>query len=534
MIRRVFSVLCITICLLAAGPVLAGDICTEPVETGSGLVRGLSETATATCVWQGIPYAEPPVGELRWKAPEPTSWSGVMNADEWGARCMQKGAMELVNADPSEQMSEDCLFLNIWRPAKPGKFPVMIWIHGGAYDGGTGNTPMYWGDRMSETGDIVLVSINYRLNIFGFTALPGLKDEDPNASTGNYGSLDQIAAIRWVHENIEGFGGDPENVTIFGESAGGWSVCTMIATPLNKGMFQRAIIESGGCTQSEGLQEGYRRAEKMADNVGCSAQDLQCLRSVSAEDLLGRGTGGLGMATKTHHDGYVLSSRPLDMIREGNYNRVSLMAGSNRDEVGPLMIIKPKMHHALPWQYQKRMVTFFGISEDQAAYLAELYPLSEFNKKPKKAYSQMGTDSALGCPTYNGLASVAAQQDGTYLYRFDYDGFRLGKVLHTIHAMEIPFVFNSLDRPPIGMLYGKGNIDEAQELSLIIQDYWLNFAKTGDPNGPGLPDWPVFGLDNQELQVLDTYVRTEDAKVQKRCEFWDEYAEDHSLFYEDL
>lgn len=518
------------ILLVLAADAAAADLCTDPVNTESGLVAGLAEAGGATCVWRGIPYAAAPVGELRWKAPRPApKWTGVKEAKEFGPRCMQKGMMESVNADPSGRMSEDCLFLNIWRPKREGKFPVMVWIHGGGYTGGTGNTEMYWGDRLSEKG-VVVVTINYRLGVFGFLAHPVLRTEDPNHSTGNYGSLDQVAALQWVHNNIADFGGDPDQVTIFGESAGGWSVCTMIATPLNRGLFQRAIIESGGCEASQELETGYAQARTAAEKAGCQPEDIACLRRTPAEKLIRNVMGGIreGFTWQNHYDGYLLTGSPLSMIRAGNFNRVSLIAGHNRNETDAIVgLIVRDLSKAKPEDYEQGLQQLLGIGPEEARRLTELYPLSRYNNQVKTAAGQIASDMALACPTYSGLSAVAEHGLPVYYYRFDFHQMRFGSVLGALHAMELPFVFNSLDRPPINLLYGPKQRKTADPLVKIIHGYWLNFSKTGDPNSPDLPAWPRFDPQEPQVQVLDTQVRPEKADMKERCAFWEEYNRTH-------
>ncbi len=527
-INRALFILVIAIILFGASLAQAQVSCTEPVETTSGLVRGMRESDTETCVWRGIPYAAAPVGELRWTSPRSMpKWSGVRDATRFGNRCMQKGIFTLEVQTAEEGMSEDCLYLNIWRPRKSGVFPVMVWIHGGGYTGGAANTGMYLGDRLAEAGDVVVVSFNYRLNVFGFFALPALRDEDPNGSTGGQGTLDQVAALRWVHENIAKFGGDPGNVTIFGESAGGWSVCTMVATPLAKGFFQRAILESGGCEQSRDLEAGYDSARDAASRLGCDPDDLNCLRALPARKVLGKGSGGMDeMASMPHHDGYVLTDTPLAMIRSGNYNKVPFMAGSNRDEFGKALKLIPGYYFTRPANYEKKL-TGRGFSQDDAERLVEMYPLSEFNNRPVEAYGRMfGADQSLACPTYQGLLAAADQQADTYYYHFDYDDFRYGKYIGAAHCMEVPFIFNTMDRLPMNLLFKEKHIEDARALQEIIQGYWINFAKTGDPNGPDLPHWPVFEPDSQKVQVLDTHTRTEPATdIAERCEFWEDHPE---------
>jgi para-nitrobenzyl esterase len=518
------GILCLILC-----PVVRADVCNGPVSTASGTVSGNDADGSDVCVWLGVPYAAPPVGALRWKAPQPApSWGGVWEADEYGNRCMQAGSMKLVesiNPKSTGKMSEDCLYLNVWRPKKSGVFPVMVWIHGGGYTGGSGNSEFYMGDRFAETGELVVVTINYRLNVFGFMAHPELREEDPDGSVGSYGSLDQVAALKWVNENIDKFGGDPENVTIFGESAGGWSICTMVATPLTKGLFQRAILESGGCISSWDVEKGYDQGREIAVDLGCSPEDISCLRDIDAKKLLKNATktAGKEFPFYPNHDGHILTGTPLSMIKDGNYNKVSFIAGSNLNEADALTLLMPKVKGKTTEKYKNVRARSIPLTDDEAEKLVTLYPLSDHEGKIKKAYGQIITDSVLSCPTYSGTKAIAEQQGGVYYYRFDYDGYMLGSLIGSVHAMEIPFVFNSLDRSPTSLLYHRGNMAEAQDLSEIMQGYWINFVKTGDPNGPGLPDWPEFSTDDQNRQIFDTSVRTETADNEQKCAFWEEY-----------
>lgn len=531
MIKRVWMLILMA-AVVGCHSVRAGvsDICAEPVATGSGQVRGMSEKASAACVWRGIPYAAPPVGERRWQSPAPMpAWSGVREATRWGNRCMQKGIFKLEALEDGRPFSEDCLYLNIWRPKKGGTFPVMFWVHGGGYTGGAGNTPMYYGDRLAAAGDVVVVTFNYRLNVFGFFAHPEQRAEDPHQATGGQGSLDQVAALRWVHDNIKNFGGDPDNVTIFGESAGGFSICTLLATPLTKDLFHRAIMESGGCNVSADLEPGFKFAEDTAPKFGCRADDLACLRRVPAKELLEKASGGMGGPDHVpHHDGYLLSGTPLSMIQSGNYNHVPFIAGTNRDEFGGAMKLKSELRKTPPSNYVEELGLFFKLSPEEARELAALYPLSEFNNRPVVAFGRMfGVDAAMACPTYDAAVAAAGRQPEVYLYRFDYDEMALGKYTGALHSYEIPFVFDNLDRMPMNLLYHRKNLVAARPLQKIIQGYWLNFAKTGDPNGPGLPVWPRFNPAGQLLQVLDTNPRAQPAGISNRCAFWGRYSQKH-------
>jgi len=507
---------------------IANPPCDEPVAIASGLLAGTGENDTDTCVWRGVPYAEAPVDELRWRAPRPAPlWDGVLEAVDFGPRCMQKGIMEALNADPSGRMSEDCLYLNVWRPDRPGKFPVMVWLHGGGYSTGVGSSELYYGGYLAETGGVAVVTINYRLNVFGYFSHPELADEDPNRSTGNYGSLDTVAAIKWVRENIAGFGGDPDNVTIFGESAGGRSVCTMMATPLLRGEFHRAIIESGGCETVATLEEGYDSAEHTAEALGCGADDVDCMRAVPAKKLLDEGSAGMvegGLLLVPHVDGHLLTASPLEMIRAGDGSNVPFLAGYNRDEFGAAVYLMRNVYYARASRYQKLLEEQLGLPEDEAARLAELYPMSDFDNKPRNAYRQIIVDGFHACPTTLGLSTAAMSQPNVFLYRFDYDLMRGGKYIGAMHSMEIPFVFNTLDHPPVDLLFTNKNLPLARDLAEIIMAYWANFAHNGDPNGPGLPDWPRFNPSAPQIQILDVDTRSAPLDTADRCDFWRDYS----------
>jgi len=515
---------------------VAADTCSEPVSTSSGLVQGQSSTDTATCAWLGIPYAAPPVGELRWKAPQPMpAWTGARPALAFGPQCVQKPMMGFKDAKNLKGMSEDCLYLNVFRPQKSGKFPVMFWIHGGGLMFGSGQS--YRGDRLAEFGDVVLVTINYRLNVFGFLATPELRAEDPHQSTGNYGALDQIAALRWVHDNIANFGGDPANVTIFGESAGGYSVCTLLASPLATGLFQRAIMESGNCAGSTELEPSFAAVPAVTAKLDCAAQDLQCLRAVPALKLLNRGSGSLtnaGYPYNHHLDGYFLSANALSLFRAGNYNGVPFLAGTNHDEADALAFLITEVRKAKPDQYRSLLQTKLDLSDPETDKLLALYPLDQFGNQPRKAFGRIISDAAMNCPTYLGLAAVAAQRPDTYYYRFDYNQTRLGKHLGALHSFEVPFVFNQMDWGANKNLYPRKKLPAARELSKTMMGYWTNFAKTGNPNGSGLPEWPALKLENPQVQVLDVSVRPEPAGVVERCGFWDEYLKSHPQLTESM
>jgi len=522
-IVKAFFLAALMLCL--AGNALGQDVCTAPVKTASGMVKGFAEKDGGSCSWLGVPYVAAPVGDLRWKAPAPAvAWSGVREADKWGPRYVQNGVMELVNYDPSGKMSEDCLFLNIWRPDKPGKFPVMFWVHGGGYMGGTGNTDMYRGDRMAAASEVVVVTFNYRLNIFGFMALPALKAEDLNQSTGNYGMLDQVAALKWVHDNISGFGGDPDNVTIFGESAGGGSIYILLATPLTKGLFHKAIMESGGIDGAEILEQTFKQMPRLVETLGCKMDDLACLRQVPAKKLL-KAVPGMMMSRmySPHVDGYLLTAQPVELVKSNQFNNVPFMAGSNLNEADILVALNSDLRRTKPAHYQEMIVKKLGATPEEAEKIAQLYPLSEYDNKPINAFKRIGSEASMPCAGLLGAKEVAGFQKQVYLYRFDYHNIMGGKWVGAFHSLEMPFIFNTMDQKPLSMVLKTKNQKEMDELSRIMQGYWTNFAKTGNPNGPGIPEWPAFQLDSPKVQVLDTRTRPEDVNNQKQCEFWKYY-----------
>ncbi len=519
--------------LFMAAQLRAEFNCADPVQTKSGLLQGSDEKAAQACVWKGIPFAAPPVGDLRWKAPQPIAWSGVREADEFGHQCMQKGIFTLEVKTSKEGMSEDCLYLNVWRPKTQDsrRLPVMLWVHGGGYTGGTASTPMYFGDRLAAQGDVVVVTTNYRLNVFGFFASPALRSEDPHKSVGSYATLDQVAALQWVHDNIANFGGDPTNVTIFGESAGGFSICTLLATPLTKGLFDRAILESGGCEESENLEQGFEHGKEIAQKLGCPENDLKCLRAVPAKALLEKGSGGMMEGGSVpHEDGYVLTGTPLSMIQAGNYNHVPFLAGNNRDEFGKAIKLMKAPRQVKPAGYEQGYIEMLKVPPADAKKLVELYPLSEFDNRPVEAYGRaLGADASLGCPSYQGLLEAAKQQPDTWYYRFDFDQVALGKYMGAFHSLEIPFIFDNFDRLPMNLFFKDKYLPEAQALGKIMQSYWTNFAKTGNPNSQGLPSWPAFRPDSRQVQILDSQVRTEPASFAPRCEFWYNYTRNRKL-----
>jgi para-nitrobenzyl esterase len=530
-VNKVANVLlCLTLALIISGKATGEIKCGSPLETNLGKVVGSDEPGV--CSWKGIPFAAPPVGDLRWKAPRPhPGWSGVRDAVEYGPICMQDGAGASALAGSDVVMSEDCLFLNIWSPARSEKYPVMFWIHGGGYQGGSGSTSLYNGGRLAEFGDVVVVTINYRLGPFGFLAHPKLKEEDPHGGGGGYGILDMVAALEWVRDNISGFGGDPGNVTIFGCSAGAWAVCNLMATPLANGLFHKAIMESQGCEAVATLEQGYEQAADISKALGCDTDDIGCLREAPAEKLLKAATDTVEgqFNILPNPDGHLMTDTPLAMIKAGNYNRVPLLAGHNRNESDALTYFMPKLYGKSAKDYPDIRVRSIPLTEAEAEELTALYPLSDYDGKVRKAYGQILSDAMISCPTYSAVAAAAAHQEEVYYYRFDYDEYKLGGRIGSLHGMEMPFLFGTLDISPVNLIYGRKKMPQAIALSKNLQSYWVNFAKTGNPNGGGLPKWPAFSNDRPARLILDTRIRTDVPEYEKKCEFWESYNQNNTF-----
>jgi len=488
----------------AASLAWAEDLCREPVETQQGPVSGLPVKDLSACAYKGIPYAAPPVGELRWKAPEPAvKRAATLEAKNFGPSCLQQE--NFGSGGKSKSFSEDCLTLNIYRPARSGTYPVMFWIHGGGYTIGAGSYEMYDGSRLAAERGVVVVTINYRLGAFGFLSLPELAAEDPHQGSGNYGLLDTIAALEWVRDNIAGFGGDPKQVTIFGESAGGVSVCSLLASAPAAGLFQRGIIESGGCDLARPQDKGYRDGAKFAEAVGCAGEKpLACLRAKPAQEVL-RHESAMPV-TATQIDGYALTDQPLAVIQSGKYNRVPVMVGNNRDEGNMFLLVVPGATIASRGLATKALKKMMGPRADE---VLKQYSFSDY----RRPFFLLAAIFADGFGSRGFMAAEAlAPASPVYYYRFDWDEEALHKTLGAFHGLEIPFVFGNLNlhlrQSMLKLALNHRAVKAGRPLSEEMMSYWTNFAKTGDPNGPGLPAWPAYSKDQRERIILDREIRS--------------------------
>lgn len=499
----------------------AADQPQSRVNTPDGALEGVVSPDGKVVSFKGIPYAAPPVGTLRWKPPQPVAhWSGVREAAEFGSRCMQGNIYgDMIFRDPGP--SEDCLYLNVWAPAKHegARLPVMVWIYGGGFAAGASSEPRQDGGNLSKRG-VVVVSMNYRLGIFGFFAHPELAKESEHHASGNYGLLDQLAAIKWVHDNIALFGGDPANVTIFGESAGSFSVSAQMASPLDQGLIQHAIGESGAFF-SETLQLKSRAETEKADmqfaKTELGTDSLEALRAKPAEELL-------KASMKSHNpirfwpniDGYFLPQSVAAIFAAGRQSHIPLLAGFNKDEGSYKMIFGKEAPTAA--NYGKRIHELFG---KNAAKILELYP-GKTDAEAKRSAQDLAGDQFIAFGTWRWLdAQLATGKSPVYRYKFEDAPPAPANATAeeaadrgAYHSAEIEFVFNVLPSKELPWR------PQDFKLSDMMSAYWSNFAKTGDPNGRGLPKWPVYSAaDGYEVMHLSAEPHAERDEHRARYEF---------------
>jgi para-nitrobenzyl esterase len=501
---------------------------TAPVRVDGGRIVGVDEGPVHA--FKGIPYAAPPVGNLRWRPPQEVRlWVGIKRCVAYGASCPQDVAVE-DNESVVDVQSEDCLFLNVWTPAQRAgeRLPVMVWIHGGGFISGSGAFAGPYGERLSGREQVVVVSLNYRLGIFGFFAHPALSAESANGVSGNYGLLDQNAALRWVRHNIAAFGGDPRRVTIFGQSAGGQSVIAHLVSPLDRGLFARAISESPRY-QDEGVgiwstltlsqQEAEGRSICRHLGIAEGPGTLAALRAVPADRLAtatAPATGPLPLlfvqpprpSFQPVVDGHVLPDEPWRMLRRGDWARVPVLIGSNQDECNLwLGGIKPRAAGGVTAASRRRVAWYVG--PDWTALAAQFPAASYGGLLP--ATSRMMTVLEFNAPARYTAGVVASQHVPAYLYYFSRVPPGLPGGAH--HSAEVPYVFDSL-RPAHSSVHpARADVRLAGQMA----DYWAAFAATGDPNGPGRPHWPRYARAADVLLRLDSPVAKARAPYATAC-----------------
>jgi para-nitrobenzyl esterase len=459
-----------------------------PVQLDSGTVAGIAGTNPDVRVFEGIPFAAPPAGNLRWRAPQPAAhWEGVRKADEFGPICMQAPG----RGGAAPKMSEDCLHLNVWTAAKAPseRRPVLVWLHPGGYTSGSGSSPGTNGEALAKKGAVV-VTINYRLGVLGFYSHPELTKESDRRASGNYAFMDQTAALEWVQKNIAGFGGDPKRVTVVGDSAGAASIGNLVGSPRTKGLFQRAIAESGAwiglsvghtATLAEAEQAGLKTAETLG------ATSLADLRSKPAADVLKGGRGGGPVI-----DGWFLPEDAGNVFAAGKQNDVPVLLGSNKDE--GTFFLQPTTAAKYIEQAHRR----YG---DLADAFLKLYPAGSDEEASASQLAAFRDELGWVMRNWARLQTKTGKSKA-YLYYFTHEppasqaasprgGFASGST----HGAEAAYVFQNL-------LPGRPWTDLDRQISDTISSYWVNFAANGDPNGTGLPKWTPFDEKKNERMVL--------------------------------
>ncbi len=483
------------------------------VKTAQGKVHGKTINDGKVKAWLGLPYAAPPTGELRWKAPQPAAkWSGERDAAKYGAHCAQNHVFDdMVFQDNGP--SENCLFLNVYAPAAAtakAKLPVMFWIHGGGYSGGSGDEPRHNGDFLPLKG-VVLVTINYRLGVFGFLATSDLASE-AGGSAGNYGLMDAVAALQWVHANIRAFGGDPANVTIFGESAGSFAVSTLIAAPSARGLFAKAIGESGASfnrnsTAYVSPADRFASGDKFVAGLG--VHSLAELRALPAQTLLDA-TKKPGVNFPQNVDGKFLTEPVPETYAAGKQAHIPLLAGWNSDEGGSIAALSTTTE-----QFRSRAAAMYKAPEKAEEFL-KLYP-AETDAQAQRSAIDLNGDQFIAFGTWRWIEAHRKTGDAP-IYRYHFELAALPSKYHfgtfAFHSDDIEYVFGTLDTRP-----GETIRPEDRTLSEQMMSYWTNFAKTGDPNGPGLPTWPKYNDASYPLIHLNSPITAGPDELRPRYEF---------------
>lgn len=496
----------------------------EPLSLDSGKITGLIlEGVPEVRVYKGIPYAAPPVGNGRWKPPQPVSpWEGIRPAQDFGPVCPQPQGRSRLSTYTFDTINEDCLYLNVWTAAqKDDRRPVMVWIHGGGNIAGAASLPYYDGAALARKG-VVVVTFNYRLGPFGFFAHPLLSKESPQGVSGNYGLLDQIAALKWIQRNIRAFGGDPEKVTVFGESAGALNICCLMVSPLAKGLFHRAIAQSGHAFgRVRHLKETWYRLEPMekqgqriAKELGVEGapDPLAALRALSAEKILEASKPSLGVGGEPGNrfgpvtDGWIIPDDINLLFEQGRQHDVPLIVGANANE-GIIFLSNSPIKTLT--QYQGAVKALYG---KFAQEVLTLFPAKE-DSEVKKALSEVIGDLGFIAGARHFVRAMETVKSKAYFYHFTQKpAGPLGETLGAFHGSEIPYVFNHPEKgisPPD---------EQRRKLAEIISGYWVRFAQSGDPNYPGAPFWPAYEVEKDPYLEFGDTVRLGSGLKKAACD----------------
>ncbi len=500
---------------------------TKIVDTKAGKIQGIKDEGIEK--FKGIPYAERVVGELRFKPTVPAKrFPGVFMATEFGPICPQVISPKLLGP-PNPQSEPDCLNMNIWTPfSDQDKRPVMVWIHGGGLR--NHNARPYDGSFLAKRGNVVVVTFNYRLNALGFSFIPGIV-------TAPLGILDQITALKWVRDNIENFGGDAENVTIFGESAGGWSVSTLLAMPEAKGLFHRAIAQSGACNPAGfRASEGRDISERVFSEVGIQYGDQDALRKISAYELVNaeskvwlekveKELRPWPLLTPPYIDGEYILEHPLDLIRKGAAAGVDLLVGTNLNEStsmkfdGDSNFKEVSENGMLNWI--KLVMKSLGQNEDKAVSLINAYRETRKDEGSLSAQVVMDaflTDFEFRIAAIRTAEAQSIQNPNTYMYLFTWSSPFMDGKFGAFHTCEIPFVFGILDKPDWSIF--SDTSEEAKKFSEKIMDSWIAFARTGNPSHSGIPEWPKYNVEKRSTMILGKEIKTVDDPYGKERMAW--------------
>ncbi len=509
--RTHHSFFLIAICFCAAWPGEA--FAADRVKVANGLIETTVQPDSGVRSFKGIPYAQPPTGDLRWREPQPVkNWKGVRNADKFGPRCMQRTSPTADYWFRSDGMSEDCLYLNVWTPAKSDRerLPVLVYIFGGGFQNGDGSEPRYDGASMAGKG-MVAVTVNYRTNIFGFFAHPELTKESPHRASGNYGLLDQVAALRWVQRNIAAFGGDPKKVTIAGESAGSISVSALMASPLSRSLIAGAIGESGAMLSSlpaRPLAEAEQEGTRFAGAAG--APSLAALRAMTAEQIQEAEAKNPRMRFSTDQDGYFLPKPLKEIYAAGEQAKVPLLEGSNSEEQGPRAVLGT--NEPTPENFANAVRRLYG---DHAGEVLKAYAPTT-GAEVLEAATELASARFIAYGTWK-WAVLQAKTGGEPVYRYFYAhprpkfqpaverGDNSPAPSGAVHSAEIQYAMGNL---PLDPRY-KWTPDD-YKVSEVMQAYFANFIKTGSPNGPGLPEWHAYSSGTHyQIMRLDVVSHSE-------------------------
>ena len=493
------------------------------IATKSGNIEGSYQKGVY--VFKGIPYAAPPVGELRWLPPHPVQpWKVMRQAKDFGRIAPQNAGLLdriLPELSAKEPQAEDCLYLNIWTPGLDDKRrPVLFWIHGGAFTIGSGSSPVCNGSILAARGGVVVVTINYRLGLLGFLNLNEVTGGRIPA-TGNEGLLDQIAALEWVRDNISVFGGDPSNITVFGESAGAMSIGCLMAMPKAYGLFHKAILQSGAPNTALPLEPSVKVAEQFLSILGLKGTETDAFRALSIERLLSiqealRGSKKRLTPVSPVIDGKVIPERPIDSINSGSASKISLLAGTNLEEWRLFNIMEPDLQKLDNAGLVNALQQF--VPAEYGQYLIETYGKTRTGRglstSPLDLFSAIQTDLMFRVPTIRVVEAQLKNHQPAYNYLFTWKSPIMGGVLGACHVLEIGFVFGNCDEK----FCGAG--PQVDRLSANIQDAWLSFARTGDPSCKSLGRWPQYG-ENRKTMILGKDCHMEEAPYEEERHAWD-------------